>query len=68
MSIKDKLTSRKFWMCLAAVFASIATGIAGYSSDSKELAIAGLVCGTVATCIYNVCEAMIDAEAVNKEG
>ena len=67
MSLKDKLTSRKFWLCVAALLASIGSTIAGFSSNNGALALAGIICATVSSGIYSVCEALIDAEAVSKE-
>ena len=57
----DKLTSRKFWMCVAAFLASIATSIAGIKSDNQTVIIIGIVCGILSTAIYAFCEAWVDA-------
>lgn len=57
----DKLTSRKFWMCVAAFLASVATSIAGIKSDNQTVIIIGIVCGILSTAIYAFCEAWVDA-------
>lgn len=64
--MKDKLTSRKFWICVAAFLASIATSIAGLATDNKTVIIIGTVCGIVSAAIYAFCEAWVDAAAVKK--
>lgn len=61
-----KLTSRKFWVCVAAMLASIATSIAGISSDNEMITLIGTVCGVVSAAIYAFCEAWVDGQAVDK--
>lgn len=63
--MKSKLTSRKFWICVAAALASIGTGISGIVAGNEALAIVGSICTVVATAIYAFCEAWVDAS--NKE-
>ena len=58
--MKEKLTSRKFWLCAAAFLASIATGIAGISTHNEVVTIVGTVCGIVSAAIYAACEAWVD--------
>lgn len=62
--MKNKLTSRKFWICVAAFLASIATSIAGISTDNKTVIIVGTVCGIISAAIYAFCEAWVDSKAV----
>lgn len=62
----EKLTSRKFWICVAAMLASIATSIAGMTTDNQTVLIIGTVCGVVSAAIYAFCEAWIDGKAVDK--
>lgn len=62
----DKLKSRKFWICVAAFLASIATSISGIATSNQTIIIIGTVCGVVAAAIYAACEAMVDAKAVDK--
>ena len=62
----NKLTSRKFWVCLAAMLASIATSISGLQTGNETIATVGIVCGIISAAIYAFCEAWIDASAVKK--
>lgn len=61
----EKLTSRKFWICVAAMLASIATSIAGIHSNNPTVIAIGTICGIVSAAIYAFCEAWIDAKAVD---
>lgn len=63
----NKLTSRKFWICVAAMLASIASSIAGLCTQNQTIATVGIVCGIISAAIYAFCEAWVDAAAVKKE-
>ena len=63
----DKLTSRKFWICVAAFLASIATSIAGLCTTNQVIATVGIVCGILSAAIYAFCEAWVDGKAVESE-
>ena len=63
----EKLTSRKFWISVAAFLASVATSIAGLATDNTTVAIVGTVCGILAAAIYAAAEAYVDGKAVEKE-
>ena len=63
----EKLKSRKFWLCVAAFLASIATSISGLVTDNQTVLIIGTVCGILAAAIYAAAEAAIDYKAVNKD-
>lgn len=65
--MKTKLTSRKFWICVAAFLASIAVSVSGLHSNNETIVAIGTVCGIISAAIYAFCEAWIDASAVNKE-
>lgn len=65
--MSTKLTSRKFWICVAAFLASVATSIAGITTDNQTILIIGTVCGILSAAIYSACEAYVDGKAVNKE-
>ena len=65
MSWKDKLSSRKFWICVAAFLGSIATSIAGIATSNQTVIIIGTVCGILSAAIYAFCEAWVDARAVD---
>lgn len=63
----DKLTSRKFWICVAAFLASIATSIAGITTSNQTVIIIGTICGILSAAIYAFCEAWVDGKAVEKK-
>lgn len=65
--MNSKWTSRKFWICVAAFLASIATSIAGLSSQNNTIVTIGLVCGILSSAIYAFCEAWVDAAAVKDD-
>ena len=64
----NKLTSRKFWICVAAFLASVATSISGITTSNQTVTIIGTVCGILSAAIYAFCEAWVDGKAVTKEG
>lgn len=63
----NKLTSRKFWICVAAMLASIATSIAGLQTGNTTIAAIGTICGIISAAIYAFCEAWVDGKAVEKK-
>ena len=63
----EKLKSRKFWVCVAAFLASVATSISGIATDNQVVIIIGTVCGVLSAAIYAFCEAWVDGKAV-KDG
>ena len=63
----EKLTSRKFWICVAAFLASIAVSIAGLCTTNEIVTIIGTVCGILSAAIYAFCEAWVDGKAVETE-
>lgn len=62
-----KLTSRKFWICVAAFLASIATSISGIVTSNQTITIIGTVCGILSAAIYAACEAWVDGKAVKND-
>ena len=64
--MKEKLTSRKFWICVAAFLGSIAASISGIVTENQTVIIIGTVCGILSAAIYAFCEAWVDGKAVNK--
>lgn len=66
--MKTKLCSRKFWICVAAFLASIATSIGGLQTGNETVATVGIVCGIISAAIYAFCEAWVDASAVGMKG
>ncbi len=67
MDWKKKLTSRKFWLCVAAFLGSVATSISGIVTDNKYVTTLGVVCGVLSAAIYSFCEAWIDSKAVKND-
>ena len=59
-----KLTSRKFWITVAAMLASIATSIAGMNTDNTAIAVIGMICTVISSAIYAGAEAYVDANRV----
>ena len=62
----EKLKSRKFWICVAAFLASIATSITGLVNANQTITIVGTVAGILSAAIYAFCEAWVDGKAVDK--
>lgn len=65
--MKEKLTSRKFWICVAAFLASIATSISGIATSNQTVTVIGTVCGILSAAIYAFCEAWVDGKAVKED-
>lgn len=61
-SWKEKLSSRKFWICVAAFLGSIATSISGIVTDNQTVTIIGTACGILSAAIYAFCEAWVDSK------
>lgn len=64
--MKTKLTSRKFWICVAAFLASIAVSVSGLHSNNTTVIAIGTICGIISAAIYAFCEAWVDGKAINK--
>lgn len=62
--MQSKLTSRKFWLAVAAFLASIGTSIAGLTSSNETIATVGIVCTVVSAAIYAAAEAYVDGKSV----
>lgn len=67
MTLKDKLTSRKFWAMLAAFCTSFAAGLTAYLNGNVEITLAGLVCSVLAPAVYTVCESYVDGKRAPQE-
>ena len=63
-----KLQSRKFWLTVAAVHASLGTGITGIVQGNETLTIIGSVLTVISAAIYAGVEAYVDAKAVEQKG
>jgi len=57
----SKLTSRKFWLCVAAALASLGTSIAGIVTTNEAVTTIGIVCTVISAAIYAFCEAWVDS-------
>ena len=66
MSWKEKLSSRKFWICVAAMLGSIAASISGIVTENQTIIAIGTICGIASAAIYAFCEAWVDGKAVTK--
>ena len=62
-----KLMSRKFWVCVAAMLASIATSVSGLATQNEVIVAIGTVAGIASAAIYAFCEAWVDGKAVNMQ-
>ena len=67
MDWKTKLSSRKFWLALSAMLASLGTGISGIIQGNQTLAIIGSCLTVISAAIYAFCEAYVDGKAVEKK-
>ena len=67
MDIKRKITSRKFWLCVAAFLASIGASIAGIQTSDTVITTIGTVCAIISAAIYAAAEASVDKAAIAKE-
>ena len=47
-----KLMSRKFWVCVAAMLASIATSVSGLATQNEVIVAIGTVAGIASAAIY----------------
>ncbi len=56
-----KLTSRKFWLALAAMLGSIGASIAGLQSGNDTVTAVGIVASVLSAAIYAGAEAYVDA-------
>ena len=63
----NKLTSRKFWICVAAFLASIGTSIAGLHTSNQVITIVGTTAAILSAAIYAFCEAWVDGKAVEED-
>lgn len=62
-----KLSSRKFWIAVAAFLGSIGGSIASVANGSEILAAVGMVCAMVSAAIYVAAEAYVDAANVSSK-
>lgn len=60
----NKLTSRKFWISVAAFLGSVAASIAGLAISDPTVTTVGIICGVLSAAIYAASEAYVDGAAV----
>lgn len=65
--ILRKLTSRKFWLALAAMLGSIGTSIAGIQSGNEAVVTVGVIASVASAAIYAAAEAYVDAARLSNE-
>ena len=56
----NKISSRKFWVAIAAFLASIGTSIGALASDNEIIAAIGIICAVFSAAIYSAIEAWVD--------
>ena len=56
-----KLSSRKFWVSVAAFLGSIGGTVTGVATGDSALATAGIICTALSAAIYAASEAYVDA-------
>lgn len=59
--MKEKLTSRKFWLATSAFLGSLGASITGIASGDTRLATVGIICSMLSAAIYAAAEAYVDA-------
>lgn len=57
-----KLTSRKFWIAVAAFLGSLGTGITGLVQGNEIVVMIGGICSILSTAIYVAAEAYVDGK------
>lgn len=67
MDWKQKLMSRKFWLALSAMLASLGTGISGIVVGNQTLAVVGSVCTVVSGALYAFFEAWTDVTDIKSK-
>ena len=61
-TLSSKLSSRKFWMAVAAFLASIGTSIEAFATSNEPVAAVGIVCAILSAAIYAAAEAYVDGQ------
>lgn len=68
MNLSAKLTSRKFWISVAAFLASIGASVTGFAIDQPAIATTGVICTILSAAIYAASEAYVDAANATANG
>ena len=61
-TLSDKLSSRKFWMAVAAFLASIGASIGALVTNNDVIAGIGIACAMLSAAIYAAAEAYTDGK------
>lgn len=56
-----KLTSRKFWLAVAAMLGSIGASVAGLQTGNDIIAAVGITASVLSAAIYAAAESYVDA-------
>lgn len=64
---RSKLTSRKFWVSVAAFLAALGTTLSGLAAENEMIAAVGILAAALSAGIYAFSEAYVDAAAVVEE-
>lgn len=62
--IVRKLTSRKFWLSVAAMLGSIGASIAGLTTGNDAITAIGIAASVISAAIYAAAEAYVDAARI----
>ena len=65
--MSNKLSSRKFWIAVAAFLSSLGTGITGLCLENEAVAMTGGILCVVSAAIYAFCEAYVDASSIKSD-
>ena len=60
-TLMNKLSSRKFWIAVAAFLGSISASITSMANGNETIAAAGMICAALSAAIYVAAEAYVDA-------
>lgn len=61
INMKEKLTSRKFWLACAAFLGSMGAALKGLNCQNEKIVMIGLICSMLSAAIYSAAEAYVDA-------
>ena len=65
--LANRLTSRKFWISIAAFLGSIGGSITGIAIGNDILTTVGMVCTALSAAIYVAAEAYVDAASASSK-
>lgn len=66
-AITNKLTSRKFWLAVAAFCASVGASVAGFADDNTTIAGIGLFCSIFSAAVYAAAESYVDGKSLSSK-